>query len=97
MKSGYEVPAGQTVMFSSGCYSDYSVGCIGKLLKPLNEAAWNEMCAFANGPSEWRPNGGYFETDKAMTWLREHGYIEDMEYVELHLGDYGDAPKWEDA
>lgn len=96
MQKGHELPAGQTVMFSSGAYSDYSVMSFGKLLKPLNEAAWDEMCKASLRESTWKPDG-YFESDKAMEWLRSNGFIEEVEYVEIHMGDYGDRPKWEHA
>jgi hypothetical protein len=96
MQKGHELPAGTTVAFSTGCYSDYSVGPFAKLLKPMNEAAWAAMVADATRPSTYWPDG-FFQSEKAIEWLRENGYIEEVEYVELHLGDYGYAPSWEEA
>lgn len=96
MQKGHELPAGTTVMFSSGCYSDYSVQRVARLLKPLNEAAWNEMLAAATHATSYSEHLR-FHSDEAMEWLLKNGYIEDLEYVEMHLGDYGDSPKWEDA
>lgn len=96
MQKGHELPAGQTVMFSTGCYSDYSVMAVAKLLKPMNEDAWTAMCDASCEPNNWKPDG-YFDSSKAMAWLRAERFIEEIEYVELHLGDYGDRPKWEEA
>lgn len=98
MEKGKELPAGQVVAFSTGCYSDYSVNAFGKLLKPMNEAAWNQMCADCTAPPDYYPEGDpRFDSDKAMEWLRANGYIEEIEYVELHMGSYRETPNWEDA
>jgi hypothetical protein len=97
MDSGKELPAGTMVAFSTGCYSDYSVNGFAKLLKPLNQSAWEEMVEAALEPNEYATDGKSFERTKAMAWLIANGYIEDTEYVELHMGDYGDTPSWADA
>lgn len=95
MEKGKELPAGTTVAFSTGSYSDYSVGPFGKLLKPLNEGTWDAMCDAASAPPDWDPQGDpRFNSDKALEWLRANGYIEEVEYVELHLGDYSQRPSW---
>lgn len=98
MEIGKELPAGQIVAFSTGCYSDYSVGVFAKLLKALNQTAWEAMLDAATAPPDYNPKGDpRFNSDKAVEWLRANGYIEEVEYVELHLGDYGDRPEWADA
>jgi hypothetical protein len=63
----------------------------------MNEAAWQEMVAGCSKPASYDPEYIRFEEDEAIAWLKANGYIEEVEYVELHLGDYGRAPRWENA
>ena len=94
MTQATEFPAGSVVAFSSGEYSDYSIGAFSKVLKPINEAVWNAMRAACKG-TDWDPDR--FDDGKAVPWLVANGYIEEIEYQELHLGDYGRCPDWGNA
>ena len=90
MKKGQELPAGTILMLSAGEYSGYGIIVIGKLLKPINETVWNEMNAALT-------KDGWFERHLALPWLLEHVYLEEMEYVELTMIDYGIPTDWECA
>ncbi len=96
MTQATEIKASSTVLFATGCYSDYSVGCLGRVLKPINKAVWDEMVKGATVAPSYAPEPR-FESAAAMAWLIANGYIEEVTYVGLHLGDYGDTPKWENA
>lgn len=90
-----EIKAGAVVCFSTGCYSDYSVGSFARVLKPINEAVWKDMTDACTHPREWDKDGDpRFNSDEAVPWFVKNGYIEEVEYQELHLGDYAETPKW---
>jgi hypothetical protein len=98
MKSGHELPAGTVVAISTGEYSDYRVGAFVKLLKPINEAVWEEMGKACSAPRSYDPDGDpRFDEYKAIPWLVAHGYAEEIEHVELHMGDYGRLASWSEA
>jgi hypothetical protein len=98
MTAKTQIEVGEVVAFSSGEYSDYRIGSFAKVLKPLNKAVWDEMVAACTVPPDYDPDGDpRFDEDKAVPWLVKNGYIEEVEYTELHLGDYHRAPAWENA
>jgi hypothetical protein len=93
-----QIEAGEVVAFSSGEYSDYGISGFSKVLKPLNKTVWDEMVAACTAPPDYDPDDDpRFHDDRVMPWLVKNGYIEEIEYTELHLGAYRRAPAWENA
>lgn len=90
---------GQIVYFSTGCYSGYGVCGVARVIKPFAKKVFEEMVAACTHPYEWQKDGEpHFHSDGAMPWLIKNGYIEEVDYQELHLGGYSfDTPRWEDA
>lgn len=98
MTQATEIPVGAMIALSSGEYSDYRVGCFSRVLRPLNEAVWEEMRSACTVPPDYDPTESpRFDEYKAVPWLVANGYIEELPYTELHLGDYGELPKWATA
>lgn len=81
---------GEFIYFSSGEYSDYSVGPICKLLKPITKADWQEMIAACKSDVDWRP----FEQGEAVPWFIANGFVEELDATEAHLGDYCGVPEY---
>lgn len=94
MTQAKQIEVGTVVAISTGCYSDYGVGPFGKVLKPINQEVWEAMAEAAFEPNYW---GGRHDHSKAEAWLIAQGYIELIEYTELHLGDYGSIEPWASA
>jgi hypothetical protein len=91
------IKPGSYVAFSEGCYSDYGVNGFAKCLKEINPEVWQEMVDACTGPQEWDPSYIRFESGKAVPWLIANGYIEEIQYAELHMDDYGEQPSWSHA
>lgn len=90
---------GTIVYFSEGCYSGYGVMGMARVLKPFAKKVFEEMVAACTHPPEYDKEGDpRFHSEEAMPWFLKNGYIEEIEYQELYLGDYSfDTPRWEDA
>lgn len=98
MTQATEIAVGETVAFSSGEYSDYRIGSFAKVLKPINQEVWELMREACTEPPEYDKTADpRFDEYKAVPWFVSNGYIEEIEYTELHLGDYGRCPDWSDA
>lgn len=95
MTQAKQIEAGEIIALSSGEYSDYRIGAFSKVLKPINEEVWQLMGESCRGNYQWDKE--YFEEGKAVPWLVANGYIEEIAYTELHLGDYGRLSPWSDA
>ena len=89
------VPAGTLLLLSRGEYSDYSIVALCRVLKPIDQTVWAVMGAACTGHCERNPER--FDDSRALPWLIEKGYVEEVEYRELHLGDYGRCSLWERA
>lgn len=74
------------ILITNGEYSDYSVSGIFKLLtnKTPNELKQKYLKEY---PEQCEDYGANFY--KFIGWLSSNGYVEDVEYQELHLGAYG--------
>ena len=69
---------GELVAISNGEYSDY---CVNGLFKVLKDFDAKQMAI------EWGgANGMQF-----VPWLCIRGYLEDVEYREMHTGCYGET------
>ena len=77
--------AGDTIVLSNGCYSDYCFSGPYKVLVDFSmlQAAENHCKLFK--PNSWhsKPNASGFEA-----YLVTSGLIEQIESKEIHLGDY---------
>lgn len=93
MTQAKEIPAGTIVALSSGEYSDYSVLMFARVIKPLNADVWQEMGTGCQD-SEVSHDYEYCNLYKCAPWLVTNGYIEEIEYTELHVGAYGHMPDW---
>ena len=100
MTQATEIPVGTVVVFSTGEYSDYGYCGMVRVLKPLHADLWENMRTAANvlpdyaqGDEQYRR----FDEGAAIAWLVAQGYVEEMEYTELHMGDYDACPRWSDA
>lgn len=90
-----QINPGDVVAFSSGEYSDYRVGSFARALKPITKEVWEELGKACSKPPEWDKDGDpRFDEYKAVPWLVARGYIEEIEYHEMWMGDYGRLPKW---
>ena len=93
-----EIPVGALVAFSTGCYSDYRVGPFGKVLKTINEEVWEEMRAGCTKVPEYHKDADpRFDLYGAAQWFITNGYVEEVEYTELHIGEYSQCNSWADA
>ena len=93
-----EVPVGALVLFSSGCYSDYGVSLLAKVLKPISESVWIAMRDGGMMVPHWDEGGEKrWDETAGRQWLITNGYIEEMEYTELHMGEYGRCSEWSHA
>ena len=98
MTQATEIGIGETVAFSSGEYSDYRIGSFAKVLKPINAGVWESLREGCTEPPEYDKTASpRFDEYKAVPWLIANGYIEEIEYTELHLGDYDTLPNWSEA
>lgn len=98
MTQATEIAAGQVITLASGEYSDYRVILVARVLKPINAALWEQMRLACFAPPSYDPEDDpCFQVDMCAPWLLNNDIIEEIEYTELHLGDYGELPKWENA
>jgi hypothetical protein len=97
MTQATEIAVGEFLALSSGEYSDYRIGCFSRVLKPITKAVWGQMVEACTEPLNYAPEEQSFNESKVAPWLVANGYIEEIPYHELHLGDYGDKPSWESA
>lgn len=83
---------GELVALSSGEYSDYRVDGLFKVLKDFDAQILLVEWAEETGR---KLEKGVVEIDylneniKFIGWLNKKGYIEHMDYRELHTGSYG--------
>lgn len=98
MTQATQIEVGKIVAFSSGEYSDYRIFCFAKVMKSINESVWEQMRTECSEIPSWGDEGDRrFSDEKALPWLIANGYIEEIEYTELHLGDYGRLSNWSEA
>lgn len=90
---------GQIIYFSTGCYSGYGVCGVARVLKPFAKKVFEQMVSDCTRAPEYdKDEEPRFNSDEAMPWFVNNGYIEEVDYQELHLGDYSfETPRWEDA
>ena len=84
---------GTTVLVAHGAYSDYSVDCVARVLKPINKKVWETMKAACGVKS--KEDQFYGDLHYALPWFLENGYLEEIEHYEMHLGSYNELRNWE--
>lgn len=89
---------GQMMTFAEGEYSDYMVNGLVKVLTPFDldevKTEWerkhtgvSEHNVFKHrGERRLKPNGVDF-----LPWLVSKGLVEDVDYIEVHTGSYGEC------
>ncbi len=87
-----KIKKGQIIAFSEGEYSDYCVNalvvCIREFDLKENKAYWElkhttiKDCRYRDRQIK-RPDGIGF-----LPWLVSQGLVEDVDYIEIHTGDY---------
>ena len=86
--------AGELMTTSTGEYSDYQVNGIFRALKSFDAQALLVKWAESTGREI---NNGIVRSNRInkniefLGWLNKSGYVEDIEYRELHIGSYGDT------
>lgn len=93
-KQNVDYKQGEILLITSGQYSDYEVKSIFRVIKDFN--ANNQLLAWAEetgrevvdfaAPADW-------ENDNVdlIGWLSVNNFIADINYRELHTGDYGET------
>lgn len=80
------IKKGQHITFAEGEYSDYYVNA---LAVSITEFDLNEL------KSEWESEHTSDEREVTGTaflpWLVSKGLVEDVDYIEVHTGSYGEA------
>lgn len=77
---------GEIILFSCGEYSDYSTILIGKVLKDFDPREVRDAY-FDEFPDQ---NQGYRgDNNQFAHYFIKNGYIEEVEYREMHTGYYG--------
>ena len=89
---------GTLMAISKGEYSDYCIEGLFKVLKDFD--AKEQMIVWAKETDreilkEEITNDYNNKNIDFMEWLNRTGFIEDVEYRELHTGNYGDTILWE--
>lgn len=80
---------GEVVILAEGEYSDYRTGPLFRCLKDLN---MRELAAafFPEAPkSDWNYCGREADASTFTLWLVKNGWVEELEYIEVHCGSYG--------
>ena len=81
------IKAGETVIVTSGVYSDYRVMGMFRCLKDFSPD--EEMIKYTR-PSAFKKDRDFFEDTKCLAGLCSDRILEEVQHMELHLGDYGD-------
>lgn len=79
---------GETLLISTGEYSDYSVAGAFKVLIPFSPS--DVLASYIEQNPKEREEYG-FEFTKFTHYMVTQSYLEEIPSVELHLGDYGTA------
>ena len=96
-----KINKGEIITLSEGEYSDYCVNGVFKVLKDFDTEDVKQLLAIHHGAEsfeqlidiDWQHDKKMwmFEPRKAyIGYLNSNGYIEDVDYREIHLGSYGD-------
>ena len=93
---------GELMTVSHGEYSDYCVMGLFRVLVDFNAEEVLQVWVKESGPgfkSRWNGDNGYAfdkghelygETQTCfLGWLNLNGFIQDVDYRELHIGNYG--------
>lgn len=90
MKQNTKFKTGTLVLLSEGEYSDYLVGPLFRCLKDLHLESLAESF-YAHAPvdkfDEHRKDVG---ASSFALWIVSSGWVEEIEYQEVHVGSYGD-------
>lgn len=86
---------GELIALSEGSYSDYCVESLSRAMVDFDaskilhewakENAEREQSTFKSGEFNYKQKEGGMSF---VEWLNKNGYTEDVEYRELHIGDY---------
>lgn len=81
------IPVGTLLLLTSGEYSSYCVGAIGRAVVELDPPVLVKQWLDENPPvsAHWR-----FDSEKFLAWLVVSGLVEELAATEWYLGDYGD-------
>jgi len=85
---------GTIVLVSHGAYSDYTVDCVVRVLKPINKTVWSKMKAACGAKSE-AVKEFYSDLHFALPWFLDNEYLVELENREMHLGSYNELRNWE--
>jgi len=94
----YEMKEGGTILFGSGEYSDYYVEGLYKVLKDFNIKEAEEQYKTEHGKpmKAWGAVNRVHATKVSegdiefTAWLTSEGYVDNIDYVDFHLGSYGE-------
>ena len=75
------IPAGTMLTISTDCYSSYEVHGVFRVLKDITHEDYKRF-----RPAD---DDDYEELSGVIAQMARQGFIEDVESLELHLGDYG--------
>ena len=80
---------GDIIILAEGEYSDYRTGPLFRCVKDLNiETLAKEF--YPNAPvSEWNEDRRVADASTFTLWLTQNGWVEEIEYREVHVGSYG--------
>jgi hypothetical protein len=88
-----EVKAGTALVFSSGCYSDYSFGQVYVAVCDFNYLEQAKKCFFEECEKELKEDSQCFYVDVDIetfeSFLVKNGFLVLCQNQEVHLGDYG--------
>lgn len=83
-----EIRTGETIVFSTGEYSDYYIQGTFRALRDIDPEA--ELEAWLQEHPEQRKDNN-FDSCRFLAWIISGGLVEPTDYVEWHLDDYGKA------
>lgn len=75
------IKAGTLLTISTGCYSDYSVHGVFRVLKDITQEDYESFRV---------EDDGWCDLSEVIAKMATLGYIENVESTELHLGSYGE-------
>lgn len=79
---------GDLIVLTSGEYSDFGITGIYRALKDFNDADFSR--AYVGRPANQRKfdksGAGAYDFPE---WVKSSGYLEEIEYCEIHYGAYG--------
>ncbi|WMM35552.1 hypothetical protein [Vibrio phage PJN101] len=106
MSEKRDFKAGEYIMTSEGEYSDYCVGGMYKVLNDFNiretlkmwpvmdtdvNLVFNGDGSINKYESKFGPDSyGWDFESRFFSFLADHGFLESIDYEEVHIGDYGD-------